>query len=72
MFTYLHAVVQWLRHYATSRKVAGSRPDEVNSFFSIYLIFLIALDPEFTQPLTEMSIRIRKIIMFLGRRARPG
>jgi hypothetical protein len=22
--------IKWLRHYATSRKVAGSRPDEVN------------------------------------------
>jgi hypothetical protein len=29
----------WLRHYAISRKVAGSRPDEVITFFfSIYLI----------------------------------
>jgi hypothetical protein len=25
-----HAVVYWLRHYATSGIVAGSRPDEVN------------------------------------------
>jgi hypothetical protein len=25
-----HAVAQWLRHYATSRKVTGSRPYEVN------------------------------------------
>jgi hypothetical protein len=24
-----HAVAQWLRHYATNRKVAGSIPDEV-------------------------------------------
>jgi hypothetical protein len=24
------AVAHWLRHYATSWKVAGSRPDEVN------------------------------------------
>jgi hypothetical protein len=23
----------WLRHYGTSRKVAGSRPDEVIQFF---------------------------------------
>jgi hypothetical protein len=23
----------WLRHYATSRKVVGSRPDEANEFF---------------------------------------
>jgi hypothetical protein len=27
-----------LRHYATSWRVAGSRPDEMNNFFSIYLI----------------------------------
>jgi hypothetical protein len=25
-----HTVASWLRHYATSQKVAGSRPDEVN------------------------------------------
>jgi hypothetical protein len=24
----------WLRHYATSRKVAGSIPDEVTGFFN--------------------------------------
>jgi hypothetical protein len=29
------AVAQWLRHYATSRKVTGSRPDEVNGFFNL-------------------------------------
>jgi hypothetical protein len=27
-----HAVAQWLRHCATSRKVAGSRHDEINIF----------------------------------------
>jgi hypothetical protein len=33
-------------HYATSRKVAGSRSDEVNEFFfSFYLIFPAALGP---------------------------
>jgi hypothetical protein len=32
----------WLRHYATSRKVAGSSPDDVD-FFSIYLILPDAL-----------------------------
>jgi hypothetical protein len=63
-----YAVEQWLRHYATIRKVADSRPDEVNLFFfSDYLIFWIL---GFTQPLTEINIRIRKI-MFLGSRARP-
>jgi hypothetical protein len=30
---------------ATSRKVAGSRPDKVNGFFPIYLILLAALGP---------------------------
>jgi hypothetical protein len=40
-----HAVAQWLRHYATSRKVAGSRPDEVNESFSIHLILPAALGP---------------------------
>jgi hypothetical protein len=24
-----HVVAQWLRHYATGQKVAGSRPDEM-------------------------------------------
>jgi hypothetical protein len=28
-----HSVALLLRHYATSREVAGSRPDEVNEFF---------------------------------------
>jgi hypothetical protein len=32
--------------YATSRKVAGSVPDEVIGFFSIDLILLAALGPE--------------------------
>jgi hypothetical protein len=31
-WTPLHS---WLRHYATSRKVAGSIPDEVTGFFSL-------------------------------------
>jgi hypothetical protein len=31
--------------YGTIRKVAGSGPDEVNKFFSIYLIFSAALGP---------------------------
>jgi hypothetical protein len=29
-----HAVEQWLSGCVTSRKVAGSRPDEVNAFFN--------------------------------------
>jgi hypothetical protein len=35
----------WLRHYATSRNVVGSRPDEVNGFFSIYIILPASLGP---------------------------
>jgi hypothetical protein len=31
--------------HATSRKVAGSRSDEVNESFSIYLIFPASLGP---------------------------
>jgi hypothetical protein len=41
-----HVVAWWLRHYDKSRKVVGSKPDEVNEFFSTYLIFLAALGPE--------------------------
>jgi hypothetical protein len=32
-------------HYATSLKVAGLRPDEVNDFFSMYLILPASLGP---------------------------
>jgi WD40 repeat protein len=65
-FLYLVQVLKylkcrWLRHYATSRKVAGSSPNEVIEFF---FFFLFCLSPSshtmalgFTQPLTEMSIR---------------
>jgi hypothetical protein len=40
-----NAVAEWLRHYATSGKVAGSRPDVVN--FSIYLNLPAVLGPGF-------------------------
>jgi hypothetical protein len=30
-----HAVVEWLRHYATRRKVAVSMTDEVMNFFNL-------------------------------------
>jgi hypothetical protein len=43
-------------HYATSRKVAGSVPDEVTGFFSVYLILPAALWALGSAlPLTEMS-----------------
>jgi hypothetical protein len=43
----------------------SSHQGEVRWFFLIYLILPAALGPGFTQPLTEMSTRSRKII-FLG------
>jgi hypothetical protein len=54
-----------LWHYATNRKTAGSRPDEVNAFFSIYLILPAALGPGVY---SEMNTRSRKL-MFLESRA---
>jgi hypothetical protein len=45
LFILGYAVALWLRHYVTSRKVAGSRPDEVNEFSSISLILPVALGP---------------------------
>jgi hypothetical protein len=39
LFVILHVFMRtWMGHYATSRRVVGSRPDEMNEFFSIYLI----------------------------------
>jgi hypothetical protein len=39
-------IVCWLRHYATSRKVVGLSPDEdIEFFFSVYLIFTAVLWP---------------------------
>jgi hypothetical protein len=45
-----------LRHYATSRKVAGSIPDEVNGFFSHPKLSSPTMTLGSTHPLTEMSI----------------
>jgi hypothetical protein len=53
-----------LRHYATSWKVAGSRPDEVISF-SIYLILPVALGPGIHLASNRNKYQNRKI-MFLG------
>jgi hypothetical protein len=51
-----YTLCSWLRHYATSRKVAGSSPDEVDIFNlpnpSSRTVALWS-----TQPLTEMSTR---------------
>jgi hypothetical protein len=45
----------WLRHYATSRKVAGSIPDEVIGFFNGPNPSSRTVTLGSTQPLTEMS-----------------
>jgi hypothetical protein len=47
----------WLRHCATSRKVAGSIPDEVIGFFNWPNSSSWNMAPESTQPLTETSTR---------------
>jgi hypothetical protein len=31
----MHGSISWLRHYATSRYVAGSGPDKVDFFFNL-------------------------------------
>jgi hypothetical protein len=38
-----HAVAERFRHCAANQKVAGSRSDDVNAFFQIYLILPAAL-----------------------------
>jgi hypothetical protein len=40
-----HVVAQLLRRYAARLKVAGSRPEKENTFFSIYLILPAAIGP---------------------------
>ena len=47
----------WLRHYATSRKVAGSIPDGVIRIFHSHNPSGRTMALELTQHLTEMSIR---------------
>jgi hypothetical protein len=42
---YTENCLEQLRHCATSRKVTGSRPDDMNVFFSNYLILPAALGP---------------------------
>jgi hypothetical protein len=46
-----------LRHYATSRKVAGSIPDEVIGFFNLPNPSSRTMALGSTQALTEMSTR---------------
>jgi hypothetical protein len=47
----------WLRHYATSRNVAGSSPDEVIGFFNGPNPPSLTMALGSTQALIEISIR---------------
>jgi hypothetical protein len=47
----------WLRHYATSLKVASSIPDEVTGLFNLPNPSSRTMALRSTQPLTEMSTR---------------
>jgi hypothetical protein len=47
----------WLRHCATSRKVAGSIPDDVNGIYHLHNPTGRTMALGLTQPLTEMSTR---------------
>jgi hypothetical protein len=59
-----------LRHYATSRKVTGSIPDEVIRFFNWPNSSSRTMALGSTQPLTEMSTR--NLPGGKGRRARKA
>jgi hypothetical protein len=58
---------RWLRHYATSRNVAGSRPNEVN--FSIYLMLPAPLGPGVHSASNSNEYQKQKNVS--GIRARP-
>jgi len=55
--TYNYWWRSWLRHYATSRKVAGSISDGVIGIFHWHCPFSRTMALGLTQPLTEMSTR---------------
>jgi hypothetical protein len=61
--------MMWLRYYATSRKVAGSRPNEVVDFFLTYLIHPAALGPGVHLASNRKEYQKQKN-MFLESRAR--
>ena len=46
-----------LRHCATSRKIAGSIPDDINGIFQLHNPSVRTIAQRLTQPLTEMSTR---------------
>jgi hypothetical protein len=50
-----HAVMQWLRHCATSREIAGSIPYGVIAIFHLHIPSGRIMSLGSTNPLTEMS-----------------
>jgi hypothetical protein len=57
IFNFVHVLTSWLRHNATSRKVASSSPDEVDFFFNLPNPSRRTMVLGSTQPLTEISTR---------------
>jgi hypothetical protein len=55
--TYFNVKNSWLRHYATSRKVAGSFSDEVIGLFNRPNLSSRTMALGSTQPLTEMNTK---------------
>jgi aspartate carbamoyltransferase regulatory subunit len=60
-----YIILQWLRHYATIRKVAGSIPDEVIGFFNCPNPSRRTVGLGFTQSLTETSKKKVKLSLCL-------
>jgi hypothetical protein len=54
---HFHCYRSWLRHYATSRNITGSFPDEVIGFVNWLNPSSCTMTLGSTQPLTEMSTR---------------
>jgi hypothetical protein len=46
----------WMRHYATSQKLTGSRPYDVIGFLNLSNPSVLTMSLELTHPLTEMSL----------------
>jgi hypothetical protein len=63
---YMHSVAWWLKHCVTSRKVGGSRPDEVIKLFSIYLIPPASLDHGVYSASNRNEYQKQKIKCFWG------
>jgi hypothetical protein len=54
---YMLLLLTWVRHYATSRKVAGSIPNEVIGFLNWSNPSSHTMSLGSTQPIREMSTR---------------